>query len=125
LPGAVSHQEVREELQKAGVFVLHSVRSFDNDSEGTPVAVLEASSMGLPVISTRHAGIKDAVSDNETGFLVEEGDIKGMSEKMLLLARDAGLRRKMGVAGRKKMINEYNLKERTAVLWDIVKRAIS
>jgi glycosyltransferase involved in cell wall biosynthesis len=81
--------------------------------------------MGLPVISTRHAGIKDAVSDNETGFLVEEGDIKGMSEKMLLLARDAGLRRKMGVAGRKKMINEYNLKERTAVLWDIVKRAIS
>ena len=124
LPGSVSHQDVRNELRKAGVFVLHSVRSYRNDSEGTPVAVLEASSMGLPVVSTRHAGIKDAVADNETGFLVAEGDIEGMSEKMLVLARDAGLRRKMGIAGREKMINEYSLQERTEALWDIVKGAI-
>lgn len=124
LPGSVSHQAVRDGLRKAGVFVLHSVRSYNNDSEGTPVAVLEASSMGLPVISTRHAGIKEAVADNETGFLVDEGDIDGMSEKMLILAKDAGLRREMGIAGRKKMISEYSLQERTAVLWDILKRAI-
>jgi glycosyltransferase involved in cell wall biosynthesis len=80
--------------------------------------------MGLPVVSTRHAGIKDAVADHETGFLVDEGDIDGMSEKMQILAGDASLRRKMGIAGREKMINEYSLKERTAVLWDIVKGSI-
>ena len=104
LPGSVTHQDVRNKLRKAGAFVLHSVCSYSNDSEGTPVAVLEASSMGLPVVSTRHAGIKDAVTDNETGFLVDEGDIEGMSEKMLILARDPNLRRTMGIAGRKKMM---------------------
>jgi colanic acid/amylovoran biosynthesis glycosyltransferase len=125
LPGPVPHQVVKDELRKASVFVLHSVRSYGNDSEGTPVAVLEASSIGLPVISTRHAGIKDAVADNETGFLVNEGDIDGMSEKMLVLARDPALRRKMGIAGRKKMIMEYSMKERTAALWDIVKGSLN
>ena len=124
LPGPVSHQVVRDELHKASVFVLHSVRSYRNDSEGTPVAVLEASSMGLPIISTKHAGIKNAVVDNETGFLVDEGDIDGMTEKMLTLARDPELRRKMGIAGRKKMIAEYSIKERTAALWDIVKGSL-
>ncbi len=47
-----------------------------------------------------------------------------MSEKMLILARDPNLRRTMGIAGRKKMMNEYSLKERIDTLWDIVKGTI-
>lgn len=120
LPGAVSQDEVLSRLTQARAFVLHSVRSYDNDSEGTPVSVLEASSMGLPVVSTMHAGIKEAVDDNKTGFLVEEGDVAGMTQKMLVLARDPGLCRSMGEAGRQKMISKFSMKDRIESLWQII-----
>ena len=123
LPGAVSHERVRAELEGACGFVLHSVRSAQNDSEGTPVSVLEASAMGLPVISTRHAGIVDAVEDGETGFLVDERDVAGMTQAMLRLARDPDLCRRMGQAGRLKMAAEYGMEGQIAKLWDVLHSA--
>ena len=124
LPGAVSHERVREELEKSCGFVLHSVRSAQNDSEGTPVSVLEASAMGLPVISTRHAGIVDAVNDGETGFLVDERDVTGMAQAMIRLARDPALCQRMGHAGRLKMAAEYGMEGQIAKLWEVLHSAV-
>ena len=56
-------------------FVQHSVTASNGDKEGTPVAILEASLAGMPIISTSHAGIKDAVEHNITGVLSEEYDV--------------------------------------------------
>jgi colanic acid/amylovoran biosynthesis glycosyltransferase len=84
--GSVSPEQVAQYMQQARAFVQHSVTTLSNDTEGTPVAILEAGASGLPVIATRHAGIPDVVLHNETGFLVEEGDIQGMSEYMLILS---------------------------------------
>jgi glycosyltransferase involved in cell wall biosynthesis len=68
------------------------------DSEGLPVSIIEAMAHGLPVVSTRHAGIPEAVVHGETGLLVEEGDLSAMAEAILRLAHDAALRDKMGLA---------------------------
>lgn len=95
-PGAVEHAEVAAWMLRARCFVQHSLRADDGDSEGTPVAVLEASSCGLPVVSTRHTGIVDAVVDSKGGFLVEEGDVDGMARRMLRLAREPELAQEMG-----------------------------
>jgi glycosyltransferase involved in cell wall biosynthesis len=108
-PGSVDHDEVASWMRRARCFVQHSVRASDGDSEGTPLAILEASSCGLPVVSTRHTGIVEAVRDGATGFLVEEGDVEGMASKILRLVADPGLAAKMGSAGRQHIEAEYSI----------------
>jgi glycosyltransferase involved in cell wall biosynthesis len=95
-------------MRRARCFVQHSLRAADGDSEGTPVAILEASSCGLPVVSTLHAGIIEAVRDGESGFLVDEGDVDGMAAHMLRLVREPELAAKMGAAGRQHIEANYS-----------------
>lgn len=124
LPGPKPHSEVAAALQKARAFVQHSIRTQDGDSEGTPVAVLEAAASGLPVIATRHAGIKQAVIDQKTGLLVDEGDINTMARHMILLAKDAQLAASLGQASREWVSSEYSMKKSIETLWRIIEAAI-
>ncbi len=88
--GMQSHQAVLTEMSAARAYVQHSVVAVSGDSEGTPVAVMEAAGMGLPVVSTSHAGIPDVVIDGVTGFLVPERDVHAMASRMKqLLIGDA------------------------------------
>jgi len=79
-------QEVANLMNQTSIFLQHSIRAADGDSEGTPVSILEAMACGCPVVSTRHAGIPDTVEEGVHGYLVEEGDIDGMATQMLKLA---------------------------------------
>ena len=124
LQGVRSHAEVAETMQQARAFVQHSITTHDGDSEGTPVAILEASASGLPVISTRHAGIKDAVIHERTGLLVEEGNIDGMAEHMTRLAKDPQLAAELGKAGREWVSSEYSMEKSINNLWSIIEATI-
>lgn len=73
--GAQSHSVAEVEMKQARCYVPHSVVAPSGDCEGKPVAILEAWAAGLPVVSTRHAGIPNVVVGQETGFVVDEGDI--------------------------------------------------
>jgi len=87
-------------FQEADIFLQHSVTNPSNgDQEGLPVAILEAMAFGLPVVSTRHAGIPEAVMESETGLLVEEGDVKGMCDRIIELATQPKQRQVMGYQG--------------------------
>jgi glycosyltransferase involved in cell wall biosynthesis len=125
LQGVRPQAEVATTMQQARAFVQHSIRPHDGDSEGTPVAVLEASASGLPVVSTLHAGIKDAVIHEKTGFLVEEGDIHRMSEHMTRLARDPQLAANLGKAGREWVSSEYSMEKSINKLWSIIEATIT
>ncbi len=99
LPGVADSSAVVEALKGADIFLQHSVTNPDNgDEEGLPVAVLEAMAMGLPVVSTRHAGIPEAVLDEETGFLVDEWDHIAMAERTVELALHVSSRLRLGRA---------------------------
>lgn len=110
-PGSVDHDEVVSWMCRSRCFVQHSRRPADGDSEGTPLAILEASSCGLPVVSTRHAGIIEAVRDGESGFLVDEGDVEGMADHMLRLVREPELAARMGAAGREHIEANYRMED--------------
>jgi len=100
LHGSQPHQKVIDLLQRADLFLQHSiVDPKTGDEEGMPVVILEAMGFGLPVVSTKHAGISEAVLDGETGYVVEEGDIEGMAQRILELAEDAKKRSRMGERG--------------------------
>jgi len=74
-----------------------------------PLVLLEAMQHSLPVVSTFEGGIKDIVSDGETGFLVQQKDVLALAEKLQILIKNSELRRKMGVKGRLKYEKEFTL----------------
>jgi len=125
LTGVLKPEEIRTLMKTMRAFVQHSVTAANGDKEGTPVTVLEASSSGLPVVSTRHSGIKEAVIDGETGFLVDEYNIAGMAERMSILAESVELSVQMGKAARNHMINNYDIHMRIALLDHIIQSSIS
>jgi colanic acid/amylovoran biosynthesis glycosyltransferase len=115
---------VQNEMRAARCFVQHSVQAENGDCEGTPVGILEAGASGLPVISTRHAGIPDVVIEGKTGFLVDEKDENGMAAHMSRLADDARLAAKLGLEARSWISTEFSRKKRIEKLWAIIKSCI-
>jgi glycosyltransferase involved in cell wall biosynthesis len=123
--GAQSSEVIQGEMRGARCFVQHSVEASDGDSEGTPVAVIEAGASGLPVVSTRHAGIPDVVADGETGFLVDERDVAAMAASMLRLVQEPSLAGRMGQAARSRINAEFSLERRIGALWRIISDAMT
>ncbi len=82
--GILTSAEVKSEMDKASVFVQHSVTTpIQGDKEGTPVAIMEAMACGLPVVATKHAGIAELIKSGEIGFLVEEYDYQSMAKQIV------------------------------------------
>ena len=63
-----------------------------------PRSVLEAMSAGKPVAAFRSGGTEEMVLHGVTGLLVEVGDVEGLAQSFVRLARDPGLRRTLGAA---------------------------
>ncbi|MCX7856035.1 MAG: glycosyltransferase, partial [Anaerolineae bacterium] len=72
--------------------------------EGTPVTVLEAMAMGLPVVATDVPGCREAVVHGETGFLVPPRDVDALTLAIQRLIGDPELRWQMGQAGRARTV---------------------
>jgi colanic acid/amylovoran biosynthesis glycosyltransferase len=102
LHGRIENDEVINMMKDADIFLQHSITDpVSGDQEGLPVAILEAMVHCLPVISTLHAGIPEAVIHNQSGLLVKEKDTSAMAKAILMLANNKNLRTNMGIAGRK------------------------
>ncbi len=111
---------VSQRLAEASLFVQHSVTAADGDTEGLPVAIMEAMACGLPVISTRHSGIPEAVDHGPTGLLVDEGDMEGMAKAMIELLADPERMRKMGKAGRARAVELFDKNKSISRLQEIL-----
>src|SRR5438132_11133450 len=98
--GAQPHEVVAQEMRRARCFVQHSLEAENGDCEGTPVGILEAGASGLPVVSTRHAGIQDVIIEGRTGFLVEERDVPTMASYMIEMAKSPDNARQLGINAR-------------------------
>ena len=68
-------------------------------NEGTPVSIIEAQAAGIPFVATNVGGIKDIVSENNTGYLVELNDYEEFIEKLLCLIENENKRQKMSQKG--------------------------
>ncbi|MFK7969531.1 MAG: glycosyltransferase, partial [Bacteroidia bacterium] len=118
--GRLTIDEITTISRGARAFIQHSVIASNGDREGTPVAILEAGLLGLPVISTRHAGIPEVILDGITGLLVEERDIQGMADAMEVLIEDPDKAGQIGKAARKHVLREFNQEKLINNLWRIL-----
>lgn len=124
LHGKQQSEKVMELMNQADVFVQHSITDpVTGDQEGMPVAILEAMAHALPVVSTRHAGIPEAVINEESGLIVEEGDVDGMADGFVSLATDSNLRMKMGEAGQKRVSENFTWEHEKNKLFNLLSQS--
>lgn len=123
--GALTPDQVRDRLQDSDVFLQHSIDHSNGWYEGFGVSITEASAMELPVIVSRCGGIPDQVNHEETGYIVPQHDIEGMAKLMVGLARDSDLRRKMGKAGRERVMENFDTANQVRKLEAVMTEAIA
>jgi glycosyltransferase involved in cell wall biosynthesis len=82
--------------------------------EGFPISILEAMRAGLPVIASDVGGVREAVVDGVTGYLVPRGDVDAVRERLEKLASNPELRRKMGEAGRQRFLQCFTAQQMLA-----------
>jgi glycosyltransferase involved in cell wall biosynthesis len=114
--GLQSSEVVQDWMNRASILASPSVTASDGDSEGLPNVVLEAQAMGLPVVSTYHAGIPEAVRHGETGFLTPERDVEALAQYSLKLLNHPELWQRFSHAGRDNMIINFDRIKQTQVL---------
>lgn len=122
--GVLSKTEIQTLMQRMRCFVQHSVTAVDGDKEGTPNTILEAGASGLAIVSTQHAGIKEAVINGKTGYLVPEHDVKGMANYMIKVANDVKLAADLGAKEAEHIRKNYDINFRINTLAALLKQAI-
>lgn len=120
LPGWVAGEAKARLLARAGIFLLPS------RFEGVPMALLEAQAAGLPVVATRVGGIPQVVTDGFNGMLAEPDDVASLVTALKVLLADGGLARRMGEAGRERVLDGYGIDRVRAMVesaWQCLDRA--
>ena len=117
--GAQPHGHVLELIQEAEIFALPSHTASDGNCEALGIVFNEASACGIPVVSTRHGGIPEAIVDGQTGFLVPEQNISELAKKLHLLLSNRPLGEKMGRSGRELVCQSFNIHKQATILEQI------
>ena len=88
LVGKKNQLQLKELYKNSHVFLMSSITDSNNRGEAQGVVTAEAQAMGLPVVAFRSGGVPYTISDNKTGFLVDEKDIDAYSEAIIKLLKD-------------------------------------
>ena len=105
-PGFLDQKKKIQEAERADIYL--NTNHIDN----TPVTVIEACALGLPVVSTAVGGVPDLLTNGETGLLVPDGDDEAMANAVKRLLGDPDLAARLSANGR-------HLAERSS--WDLVR----
>jgi len=103
-------QDVLEWMSACDIFVLPS------RSEGMPLVILEAMSIGKPVIATHVEGVAEVIEDGVNGYLVPPENAREIAEKIIFLLGDNKKRVQIGEAARQRVIEGYSF-DRTCSLY--------
>lgn len=113
--GGLSHNQVLAFMERAVIFVLPS------RFEAFGIVILEAGAFGVPVIASNVGGIREILTQNETGRLCEPEDIVTLASDLRLLLLDAEERRRLGGNLKKHVINNFSWEKTYKKYCDIVK----
>lgn len=121
ITGWISSAQVRDELLAARALVLTSF------AEGLPVVIMEAMSLGRPVLATWVAGIPELVRDGKEGWLFAAGSTEAAAAAMrTCLAASAEELQAMGSAGRQRVLARHHVDTeaaRLAAVWETARGA--
>jgi glycosyltransferase involved in cell wall biosynthesis len=96
---SISDAQLADCYLSSDIFVLPS------RMETSPLVILEAMYAGLPIISTKVGGISNLIENNVNGFLVDGGNPRQLSEKLLEMMKDSSNRKEMSEANKRKVVD--------------------
>ncbi len=112
LLGYQSRHRLFEEAYRHHIFLAPSVTASDGDTEGgLPVVILQMMASGMPVVSTRHCDIPEAVEHGRMGLLANEHDIDGIASNLIWWAEHLEEWPKILNAARFHIEEEYNARK--------------
>lgn len=123
-PGVITPAKYQELLSESLGFVQYSITADNGDMEGTPLAVLEASAAGLPVISTYHAGIPDVIIDGKTGLLCNEHDVDSMAANIISLLDNLNFAKELGRVGKTNIKDNFSMERHITSLQHVLNTCI-
>lgn len=118
--GAMSAEEVRKEMSKASFLVVPSLTF-----EHFPQVIVEAFSMGLPVIASRLGAMEEIIEDGETGLHFSPGDSDDLAKKVTWAEQNPHEMRRMGANARRIYEEKYTSENNYQMLMAIYKEAIA
>lgn len=122
--GAKPNAKVIQYLQKSDAFLLCSKRAANGDEEGTPTVLVEAQAVGLPCVSTRHAGIPEMIPNENQFLLAEEGSVDQIASCMRRLMKcSVDELKKIAAEGVNKIKSSFNVEKESKKLIEIYKNA--
>jgi colanic acid/amylovoran biosynthesis glycosyltransferase len=116
--GVVNQDRIRAIYAEADCFALASF------AEGIPVVLMEAMAMEIPCVTTFITGHPELIRDGVDGVLVAPSDETALAEAIAGLIADPERRRRLGEAGRRRVIEKYDLETNTRRLADILRRRL-
>ncbi len=114
----LSQSDILSFLRNAWIFAISSVR------DSAPNSVLEAMSVGLPVVGTKVGGIPEMVEDGRTGIIVPPKDPESLAGAILELLQDDRKRNEMGAAARQTVIESHSPEVMTKATEKVFKESL-
>jgi glycosyltransferase involved in cell wall biosynthesis len=136
LHGALTSVDIVQLLSEAWIFVLPCVRILGGQGDhpgkfvsvvedGIPSSIVEAMSVGLPVVTTDVGSLSEIVENSVNGVVISERDPDSLSESLLRLIDDSLLRDRLGRKGRETVVADYDTAVCTKVLGSLMSTAIN
>jgi len=97
--------EQRQDMPE--LYACMDVAVLPSHREGIPRAIMEAAAMGVPVAATDIRGCREVIVHGESGLLFPLKDVEGFAAAVRRLLVDEGLRRRLGEAGRRRVLENY------------------
>ncbi len=122
LVGPRAQAEVRRRVAAAQVFALACVPDQDGGSDNLPTVIMEAMATGVPVVSTRIAGVPEMITDGVEGLLVEPRAPGAFADSLERLLGDRGLAEECGRRGRATAVEKFSVETTTRQLKHLLAR---
>lgn len=117
LAGGLPRESVLTALQSSDLFAMPSLY------EGTPIALLEAAALGLPIVASRTGGIPELVADGEHALLVPPGSPAELAEAIVRLCEDRELADRLGQQAARHASTRFNVDRQAAATRNAHRRA--
>ncbi len=109
LHGALTQPQLIKEIQKSNLFILFGVTDKNGEIDAQGLVVQEAQSCGIPAIVSDGGGLPEGILNNETGFIIKEGDVTQLTKLLLSILDDNIILEQMSLKTRNFIINNYAL----------------
>jgi len=119
-PGFILHRDVPDLIRRHDIFVMPSRIGSTGDRDGLPTVIMEALVSRVPVIATDVGGIKEVVTDGETGYLIQQKNCEALADAIVKLTEDRENAVRMAENGKLRVLDFYNTDRNSRTFYKLI-----